>query len=588
MPKSMLERLIALERKVKELCYGLRNNTGVPNLQQVTDEGHTTTNDIELLNAAKLRLGQNGEVVLNNTSLLREGIYDIGFTGNLIVEGINIINSGEIDNSFSGWGQNPSMVLWSDLNGVYVKTSVAVTPSDYGNSTGMQTFDSDTFNYYLQHPTNPGYNGIAYFLAPGNQSGFINSFDQSQYLDPPANFWRFCVGSDWPYTYFTNPSTDPYNFPVEGWVPVGVDLPNELGGLAYNYINNYVGGFNVKYSFDDSITGGISQICSVGYENNWQGGISYIRDLNGKIRSASNCLDIVPNYSFDATKQFKIGSRWTLDNGDTYLCTRATSNDAVWELISIKNKIIELPLNDLNLQTFDEVTDVVLEDFIKTQNYVQKQNETLYFVIKEVDNLFDVTADNWKSDVSDEQGFTTLLENMNMSNIQISNYSFNGSRVRCNLNCEGTELDLKSSGVTQVNSIGRISGLLYLRLLSNSLTKFDPLIPLPNTLLGIRLSENNLAEFNPTLPLPESLTDLDLSKNNLTRFSLTLPLPITLIELDLNSNLLNNLSYTLMEPWANAQPSFLSNCNINFSYNIDSISGTQLQTILTSKNAYSY
>jgi len=42
--------------------------------------------------------------------------------------------------------------------------------------------------------------------------------------------------------------------------------------------------------------------------------------------------------------------------------------------------------------------------------------------------------------------------------------------------------------------------------------------------------------------------------------------------------------YTASETWANAQPSFTSSCNIYFNDNIDSVSGTDLETILISKN----
>jgi len=42
--------------------------------------------------------------------------------------------------------------------------------------------------------------------------------------------------------------------------------------------------------------------------------------------------------------------------------------------------------------------------------------------------------------------------------------------------------------------------------------------------------------------------------------------------------------YTASETWANAQPSFTSSCNVYFTNNIDSVSGTDLETILISKN----
>jgi hypothetical protein len=43
--------------------------------------------------------------------------------------------------------------------------------------------------------------------------------------------------------------------------------------------------------------------------------------------------------------------------------------------------------------------------------------------------------------------------------------------------------------------------------------------------------------------------------------------------------------YTASEPWANNQPSFTNNCNIRFNNNINSVTGTNLASILLTKNA---
>ena len=86
--------------------------------------------------------------------------------------------------------------------------------------------------------------------------------------------------------------------------------------------------------YDFGGQGGISQICSVGYENNWQSGINHIFDNNGYIRESSHCFSIIPDNTFDSTLQFKIGSRWVLDNGDTYECSDITVNAAVWTLLN--------------------------------------------------------------------------------------------------------------------------------------------------------------------------------------------------------------------------------------------------------------
>ena len=50
-------------------------------------------------------------------------------------------------------------------------------------------------------------------------------------------------------------------------------------------------------------------------------------------------------------------------------------------------------------------------------------------------------------------------------------------------------------------------------------------------------------------------------------------------------NQLTTTSYINAEAWANLQPSFLDTCEISFEGNVDSVIGTDLETILTGKNA---
>jgi hypothetical protein len=220
------------------------------------------------------------------------------------------------------------------LNGIYKKTSIAVTPSAIGaGDIGMHTPEPGTYNYYLQLPSNPGFNGVAYFLAPGNRSGWGDPNNDAT-TDPPVNYWRLCVLSDYPYVYFTNPSTDPFSFPTSGWVPVDDTIPISEGGNGYDYIANYDGGFTADILYILNGNGGISRICSIGYEDNWQAGVRYVFGNSGTIRHATNGFTIVPDSSFDYTKRFAVGSLWTLDNGDTYECLNADLNAAVWKLYS--------------------------------------------------------------------------------------------------------------------------------------------------------------------------------------------------------------------------------------------------------------
>ena len=284
-----------------------------------------------------VKVNDSDSIELENGSLLRKGTYDFGGFGDVIVNSITNTGDGYIQ-GIMGWG-DPSGTLWSDLNGTYIKTSVAVTPSAFGaGDIGMHTPEPGTFNYYLENPIsmgspNSGWNGVAYFLAPGNRSGWGDPNNNAT-TDTPVNYWRLCVLSDYPTVYFTNPSSDPYNFPTSGWVPVDNTIPISEGGNGYDYINNYGGGFSPFISYTLNGNGGISRICSIGYEDMWQAGVRYVFGNSGTIRHATNGFTIIPDSSFDYTKRFAVGSLWTLDNGDTYECTNADLNAAVWKLYS--------------------------------------------------------------------------------------------------------------------------------------------------------------------------------------------------------------------------------------------------------------
>jgi hypothetical protein len=125
--------------------------------------------------------------------------------------------------------------------------------------------------------------------------------------------------------------------------------------LADTLVNgNVTGGTNVKVNNADAIelentsllkkgtydfggAGGISRICSVGYEDMWQAGIHHVFDNNGYIRESTNCFNYVPDNNFDDTLRFKSGSLWTLDDGTVYVCSDASTGAAVWAIGGIPN-----------------------------------------------------------------------------------------------------------------------------------------------------------------------------------------------------------------------------------------------------------
>jgi hypothetical protein len=78
---------------------------------------------------------------------------------------------------------------------------------------------------------------------------------------------------------------------------------------------------------------GIAEICGLGYESKWEGGVRYIMGSSGNtIRQSLYNFGNIPTINDDFSKGYQIGSLWTLDNGDTYICADNTTSAAVWVL----------------------------------------------------------------------------------------------------------------------------------------------------------------------------------------------------------------------------------------------------------------
>jgi hypothetical protein len=81
---------------------------------------------------------------------------------------------------------------------------------------------------------------------------------------------------------------------------------------------------------------GIAQICAVGYELKWESGSLYVMNGDGtQIRYSLYNFASIPGATEDISKGFTVGSRWSLDNGDVYVCTDNTITAAVWVLQTI-------------------------------------------------------------------------------------------------------------------------------------------------------------------------------------------------------------------------------------------------------------
>ena len=210
-------------------------------------------------------------------------------------------------------------------------------------------------------------------------------------------------------------------------------------------------------------------------------------------------------------------------------------------VLETQNKLITIPLSDLGV-AIENVTYEMVADYITNLGIVVEKGENYYFEVIEVPPPtynFDLTSPNWASEgVTDEASFINWLAAKSLTNIVVTDFNFVGDRIFCNMTADGTTYDLGYFGLVNADKIGVVNGLR-----------------------NLKLNDNQITTFNPPIPLPSSLTILDLSHNQMTL-----------------------AGYTASEVWANSQPAFTNPCNVYSDSNIDSISGTNLQAILITKN----
>lgn len=130
-------------------------------------------------------------------------------------------------------------------------------------------------------------------------------------------------------------------------------------------------GARLKKGTTDNYTGGAKGIalrCSVDYELKWEAGRLFVLEQDGfTIREVSHNFTITPSVYDDNTKGYIVGSKWILDNGDTYNCSDNTTGSAVWELY----KVIPINTSDLINDGEDGVNPyITLNDIPSLTGYV--------------------------------------------------------------------------------------------------------------------------------------------------------------------------------------------------------------------------
>jgi len=188
----------------------------------------------------------------------------------------------------------------------------------------------------------------------------------------------------------------------------------------------------------------------------------------------------------------------------------------------------------------------------------------LFSFSSEPETNFDVTADWTSAGVTDQSSFESFLTSQGAYSISISSFSLVGNRLIATMSVEGVLiLSFEEIPVSEVNKVSGFTDDLLVKVdFSNgTITNFSPEV-LQNSINEIYLTNNQIVSFNPAIPFSEDLILLELSFNQMTLSG-----------------------YTASEAWALAQPNFGGGCFMYFNGNVDSITGTNLETILLTKNA---
>ena len=134
--------------------------------------------------------------------------------------------------------------------------------------------------------------------------------------------------------------------------------------------------------------------------------------------------------------------------------------------------------------------------------------------------------------------------------------------------------------ITSITGLQNLINLQTFNASGNSLITID-LSGLTN-LTYVDLGNNNITSVD-NITWPSSLEELYLSYNQIVNFNPVNALPSGLEYLGLDGNQMTTAGYTASEPWANAMSVIPGRGNIYISGNVNSASGTNLETILTAK-----
>lgn len=140
------------------------------------------------------------------------------------------------------------------------------------------------------------------------------------------------------------------------------------------------------------------------------------------------------------------------------------------------NRIIEITLAELGLTSFDNVTELLVEQYIDSQSFVQLQNEIIYFNIVQFSTEinFHIKALNFANyGIENKTDFISYLSNSFNTYISVENFSLINNELKCALHTDLTEIYFNDLDITEIIDFSGILTNFSILDLSNNKLKFN-------------------------------------------------------------------------------------------------------------------
>lgn len=298
-------------------------------------------------------------------------------------------------------------------------------------------------------------------------------------------------------------------------------------------------------TLDNGFGGGISQECSVGYEQEWENGVQYYFPLSTGLPDgvvyANSINGLVPDATFDRTKGYLIGSRYRLLNtGYEYLCLSATEGVAVWELVhnadwdavsgpqEILNKptipatIVESVISgtNVNVDNTDPSNPIInsLADRYKTSSTTSNsvsngtKNFTVdtnlaYIPLQEILVVYD-PSNHMHGEVTSYNSATGALV------VDIKNHTGSGTYTSWVLNLDGTPVD----AITGSGTVNEIAYFTAARVIASLPVATYPSLTELSYVKGVTSAIQTQIDGKLTIPVWQDFTSTQVGWSSTTTF----------------------------------------------------------------------